>query len=83
MKTIRLTLDSEVPAWARRKAAEEGLGLSRFLQKILEREIRYQSAKEAFFARELRPLKLSGNFYPRREELYFRGWAAVARKNVF
>lgn len=73
MKTIHLTLDSEVLAWARGRAAEEGLALSRFLEKLLEREIRYQSAKEAFFARELRPLKSSGDSYPRREELYSRG----------
>lgn len=73
METIRLTLDSEMLAWARRRAAEEGLGLARFLEKFLEREIRYQSAKDAFSGRKLRPLKLSGDSYPRREELYFRG----------
>jgi hypothetical protein len=40
LKNVTVTLDSEVARWARHQAAEEDISLSKFLARLLEREMR-------------------------------------------
>ena len=40
LKNVTITLDSELAHWARKKAAEENISVSKLLARILEREMR-------------------------------------------
>jgi hypothetical protein len=76
MKNVTLTLEEDVLNWARVRAAENRISLSRFLGDFLKQEMRredrYPLAMSAFLSRELSSLKSSEDSYPRREELYER-----------
>jgi hypothetical protein len=41
---VTITLDSELARWARHQAAEEDISLSKFLARLLEREMRQTAA---------------------------------------
>ena len=73
MKNITITLDERAAAWARVRAAEHNMSLSRFLGGLVEREMRhsreYEEAMRAALA--AKPLKLEGP-YLKREALYER-----------
>jgi len=40
LKNVTITLDTELAHWARKKAAEENISVSKLLARILEREMR-------------------------------------------
>ena len=40
LKNVTVTLDTELAHWARKKAAEENISVSKLLARILEREMR-------------------------------------------
>ena len=40
LKNITITLDTELAHWARRKAAEENISVSKLLARMLERQMR-------------------------------------------
>ena len=73
MKNITITLDEQAAAWARVRAAESGMSLSRFVGEMLRDKMRhsaeYQAAMRAALAQK--PMKLEGP-YLTREELYDR-----------
>ena len=76
MRNVTITLDEQAAAWARVRAAEKAMSLSRFLGELVHREMRhsreYEEAMRAALAEK--PLKLKGPWkpYPKREELYDR-----------
>jgi len=76
MKNVTITLDEEVARWARIRAAEREMSLSRPIgemlkEKMLEEE-NYETAMQYYVSQPSRILKKPGEKYPRREELY--GW---------
>lgn len=76
MKNVTLTLDPEVARWARIRAAEMEMSVSRFLGELLRREMAHESSYEAamhqYLARGPEPLRPAGRRYPPREELHER-----------
>jgi hypothetical protein len=76
MKNITITLDEETAAWARVHAAERGLSLSRMVGEMLQREMRgareYDEAMRRFLSKRPVMLRLAGERFPTREELYDR-----------
>ena len=40
LKNVTITLDTELAHWARKKAAEENISVSKLLARMLEREMR-------------------------------------------
>jgi hypothetical protein len=73
MKNVTVTLDERAAAWARVRAAEKNMSLSRFLGELIHREMRhsreYEEAMRAALAEK--PLRLEGP-YLKRDELYAR-----------
>jgi len=76
MKNVTITLDEETARWARIEAAKQGTSVSRLLGEILaerrRQEAEYAAAMARFLARGPVPLKLPGQSYPRRDDLYDR-----------
>jgi hypothetical protein len=76
MKSITITLDETTAAWARSRAAERDLSLSRLDGELLEGTMHesreYPRAMHTHLSTEPRRLKRSSARYPRREELYDR-----------
>ncbi len=76
MKNVTITLDEEVARWARIRAAERNISVSRFLGELLKEEMRaeegYRQAMEHFLARKPKILKKATDRYPKREDLYDR-----------
>ena len=76
MRNITITLDEKIAAWARHRAAERDVSLSRFIGELLETTMResreYRTAMQSFLARQPTVLKEPGAHYPRREELHDR-----------
>jgi len=76
MRNITITLDEKIAAWARHRAAERDVSLSRFIGELLETTMResreYRTAMQSFLARQPTVLKEQGAQYPRREELHDR-----------
>jgi hypothetical protein len=76
MKNITITLDEKTAAWARSKAAEQDMSLSRFIGESLQRDMRqardYERAMRRFFEGEPVTLKRAGDRYPKRSELHDR-----------
>jgi hypothetical protein len=77
MINVTVTLPEETAAWARIRAAERNLSLSRFIGEALEAQRRqtdeYDEAMRKWFA--IKPVPLSNGEekpYPSREELYDR-----------
>jgi hypothetical protein len=77
LKNITITLDAETAAWARVRAAQRNVSLSRFVGGILHERMReageYERAMRQWLAEK--PVKLKGpaERYPTRDELYDRG----------
>lgn len=75
MRNVTVSIPDDLAQWARVWAAEHNTSvssmLSDLLREIRDKEIRYVSAMECFFAAE--PKKLSdGAAYPDRSSLYDR-----------
>lgn len=73
MKNITITLDEQAAAWARVRAAEQNMSLSRFLGEMVHDKMRHSREYEKAMREALaqKPLKLEGP-YLTREELYAR-----------
>lgn len=73
MQNITITLDEQAAAWARVRAAERNISLSRFVGEMIHKQMghsgTYQTAMRVALARK--PLKLEGP-YLKRDELYDR-----------
>jgi hypothetical protein len=76
MKNVTVTLEEEVARWARVRAAEKDMSLSRFLGELLkeqmQREEAYETAMMRYLSRDPQPLKDEAETYPRREDFYER-----------
>ncbi len=76
MKKITITLREEVVLWLRDKAAKDGLSVSSWVGKLLERmknkEDEYEVAMECFLSRKPRKLKRVDDRKPSREKLHER-----------
>lgn len=76
MKNVTVTLDEETAAWARVRAAERNISLSRFIGELLNERRRhsreYETAMQASLAEK--PFNIKGPWkpYPKRDELYDR-----------
>lgn len=75
MRNVTITLDERVAAWARVRAAELDVSLSRFLSEMLQaqmdRSSAYDNAMREFLAERPVALKRKGR-YPSRESLHDR-----------
>ncbi len=75
MRNVTITLEERVAAWARVRAAELDVSLSRFLSDVLrtqmDRTSAYDAAMQEFLAERTEPLKRKGR-YPSRESLHDR-----------
>jgi hypothetical protein len=76
MKKITLFLDGEVARWARIKAAEQNISVSRLVGEMLKRKMQeeeaYVLAMEQFLAAEPTCLKKAGERYPQRKDIHER-----------
>lgn len=76
MKNVTITLEEEVARWARVRAAEQDISVSRMLSDMLReqmaRDARYQLEMTQYLLREPRPISTPGTPYPSREELHDR-----------
>lgn len=76
MKNVTITLEEEVARWARIRAAERDMSLSRLVAELLKEKMReeetYQAAMQHYLEQPPRILKTPGDTYPRREELHGR-----------
>jgi hypothetical protein len=76
MRNITITLDEKIAAWARHRAAERDVSLSRFIGELLETTMResreYRAAMQSFLSRQPTVLKDQDAQYPRREDLHDR-----------
>jgi hypothetical protein len=74
LQNVTVTVSEEAARWARVRAAERNISLSRFLGELLDERMRaddaYAAAMERFLGRKR--VALGGGPYPRREELYDR-----------
>lgn len=77
MKNVTITLDEQTAAWARVRAAEQGMSLSRLVGKMLRetmtRDRDYEEAMRRFLSKKPKALGPPGQPLPRRDELYDRG----------
>lgn len=76
MKNVTVTLDEDVARWARVRAAELDISVSRMLGDLLReqmaREVTYQTEMRQYLVREARPISTAGTAYPTRDELHDR-----------
>ena len=76
MKNVTVTLEQEVARWARIRAAEKEMSLSRYLGELLrekmEAEERYEAAMDDYLSRSPRAIRRPGSEYPDREEIHDR-----------
>ena len=76
MKNITITLDEETAAWARVRAAQRNMSVSRYVGELLRERMRhsleYQEAMRRFLAQTPVRLKDCGQRYLTREEAYDR-----------
>jgi len=76
MKNVTITLDEQAAAWARVRAAERDMSLSRFVGEMLREKMQHSRDYEKAMAASLaeKPLDLKGPWepYPKREELHDR-----------
>ncbi len=72
MKNVTITLDEQTAAWARVKAAERDMSLSRYLGELLHERMRhsreYEEAYRAWRAEKPLRLKSQGDRYLTRED---------------
>ena len=76
MKNVTVTMEPEVARWARVRAAEQDMSVSRFLGELLRKEMAgqaaYETAMQRYLAREARLLRSAADPLPRRDELHER-----------
>lgn len=76
MKNVTLSVEDEVARWARVRAAELDISVSRMLGDLLRaemaRDVAYQTAAQRNLVRESRPLSQPGDAYPSRDDLHDR-----------
>ena len=74
LKNVTITLPEEVARWARRKAADENLSVSRLIAKMLEREMaesdQYAAAYKAWL--KLKPFDIDADHRLSREDAHAR-----------
>ncbi|MCS6952760.1 MAG: hypothetical protein RMK57_00340 [Bryobacterales bacterium] len=73
LKNVTITVDQEVARWARKRAAEENISLSRFIGRLLEERMR--ASDEYWKAyRRVRSLRIPGLASQRltRDQIYAR-----------
>ena len=76
MRNVTVTLEEDVARWARIRAAELDMSLSRMLGDLLREQMRrhvaYETEMRQFLARERNPINAEGSAYPSRDELHDR-----------
>jgi len=76
MKNVTVTLDPEVARWARVRAAEQDMSLSRYLGELLRRErdgqAAYATAMQQYLEHSPEPLREPATPLPKRDELHER-----------
>jgi hypothetical protein len=76
MKNVTITLEENVARWARVRAAEKDMSLSRLVGEILKDKMReedsYLVAMQKWLSLKSRSLKRAGRKYPSRESLHER-----------
>jgi hypothetical protein len=77
MKNVTITLDEETATWARVRAAQRNLSLSRFVGELLQQHMHeareYEQAMRRYLSRgPFRALKGRAERYPSRDELHDR-----------
>jgi hypothetical protein len=76
MKNVTVTLEEEVARWARVRAAERDISVSRMLGDLLReemtRETRYETEMKQYLVREPRPISTPGSPYPTRDDMHDR-----------
>jgi hypothetical protein len=76
MKNVTVTLDEDVARWARIRAAELDVSVSRMLGELLReqmaRQFAYQTERQQYVLREPRPISTPGAPYPTRDALHDR-----------
>lgn len=76
MKNVTITLDEEVARWARIRAAEQEISLSRLVGELLREkmldESTYYTSMQNYLAKAPHMIKKEGDRYPDREELHDR-----------
>jgi hypothetical protein len=76
LRNVTITVDEEVARWARIRAAERDMSLSRLVgewlrEKMLEDQS-YEAAMRDYLARPARRLRKPGSRYPKRADLHGR-----------
>lgn len=76
MKNITITLEPDVARWARIKAAEREMSVSRYVGELLkermEQDDQYERAMQQYLALPVKPLGHPDEALPEREALYDR-----------
>ncbi len=76
MRNVTIKLDEDTAEWVRVRAAQLQTSVSRLVGDLLAQQMRasrrYESARQWFRERKLRPLRRPGEAYPAREDLYDR-----------
>lgn len=76
MKNVTVSLDEDVARWARVRAAEQDISVSRMLSDLLReqmaRELQYETAMQRYFVRECGAISTPGEAYPTRDSLHDR-----------
>ncbi len=76
MKNVTITLDEKVALWARIRAAERNISVSRLVGELLKEKMHeeedYRLAMQQYLAQEPQVLRKAGIRYPQREVLHDR-----------
>lgn len=76
MRNVTIKLDEDTAEWVRVRAAQLRTSVSRLVGDLLAQQMRasrrYESARQWFRERKLRPLRQPDEAYPGREDLYDR-----------
>ena len=76
MRNVTVTLGEDVARWARIRAAELDMSLSRMLGDLLREQMRrhatYETERQQFLVREHKPINADGAAYPSRDALHDR-----------
>ena len=76
MRNVTVTLEEDVARWARIRAAELDISVSRMLGDLLQEQMRrrvtYETEMRQFLVRERRSINADGSAYPSRDALHDR-----------
>jgi hypothetical protein len=76
MQKITIILDEKMAKWARMRAAERNISVSRLVGELLKEKMQedddYRLAMKRYLATKPQMLKKPGTGYPKREELHER-----------